>query len=213
VLKAAVKIADEGGVASVTMRRLAEELGAEAMSLYYHVANKDEVLAGMADTVVQEINDVVAEFGLPAEGDGWKKAVRQRILSAREVLLRHKWAPALLETKASASVAVLRYVDDLLGLMRAGGFSYDLGHQALHALGSRAFGFVQELFQPSEGAADQPQGPPPELGEQFPHLVGMLADISHDDPDSTLGWCDAQAEFEFGLDLILDGLDRLRQTA
>lgn len=212
MLKAAIKIADEGGVASVTMRRLAEELGAEAMSLYYHVANKDEVLAGMADTVVQEINDVVAEFGLPAEGDGWKKAVRQRILSAREVLLRHKWAPPLLETRATASVAVLRYVDDLLGLMRAGGFSYDLGHQALHALGSRAFGFVQELFQPGEGAADQPQGPP-ELGEQFPHLVGMLAEIAHDDPDSTLGWCDAQAEFEFGLDLILDGLDRLRQTA
>ena len=212
MLQAAIRIADEGGIRSLTMRRLADEVGAEAMSLYYHVANKDEVLKGIADVVVQEINDVVNQIDLPAKGADWKKAVRHRILSAREVLLRHRWAPNLLETQASASPAMLTYIDGLRGLMRGGGFTYDLGHQALHALGSRAFGFVQELFEPGDGAAEQ-QGLPPEMADHFPHLVGMLAEIAHDDPDSTLGWCDAQAEFEFGLDLILDGLDRLRETA
>jgi AcrR family transcriptional regulator len=212
VLRAAVKIADDGGIRSLTMRRLAEELGAEAMSLYYHVANKDEVLDGIVDAVLQEINEVVAQVDLPATGADWKKAVRQRILSAREVLLRHKWAPNLLETRSTDSPAVLRYFDDLLGLMRAGGFSHDLAHHALHALGSRALGFVQELFDPGDGAGDQ-QEMPPEVAEQFPNLVGMLAEIAHDDPDATLGWCDDQVEFEFGLDLILDGLDRMRERA
>jgi hypothetical protein len=120
---------------------------------------------------------------------------------------------------------VLRYYDGLVGLMRDGGFSYDLTHHALHALGSRALGFSQEPFAPGDGSGGPggPGGPggganvaapPPDaelMAAQFPHLAGMLAEIVHDDPDSTLGWCDDQAEFEFGLDLILDGLDRMRQ--
>ena len=109
--------------------------------------------------------------------------------------------------------------------MRDGGFSYDLIHHALHALGSRALGFSQEPFAPGDGPGgpDSPGGPgggagtaapPPDaeqMAAQFPHLAGMMAEIVHDDPDSTLGWCDDQAEFEFGLDLILDGLDGMRQ--
>jgi hypothetical protein len=90
--------------------------------------------------------------------------------------------------------------------MLAGGFSHDLGHHALHALGSRALGFSQELFDPGPGDGE----PPAEMVAAFPHLTAMLAEVAHDDPDSTLGWCDDQTEFEFGLDLILDGLDRLR---
>jgi hypothetical protein len=123
------------------------------------------------------------------------------------VFLRHRWAPELFETRSSSSAEVLRYLDALVGLMRAGGFSYDLVHHALHALGSRALGFSQELFDPSAGqSADLPV----DVTWQLPNLVGMLSEIAHDDPDSTLGWCDDQAEFEFGLDVILDGLDRLR---
>jgi AcrR family transcriptional regulator len=214
VLRAAVTIADEGGIASLTMRRLAEVLDAEAMSLYYHVANKEEVLDGIVDLVVTEINDVVNQIDLPSQGADWKKAVRQRILSAREVLLRHRWAPSLLETRPNPSLPALQYIDGLLGLMRDGGFSYDLAHQAMHALGSRAFGFVQELFDPGDGSpGDQDTAMLERMADQLPHLVGMLAEIAHDDPDSTLGWCDAQAEFEFGLDIILDGLDRLREPA
>ncbi|MEQ4304737.1 TetR/AcrR family transcriptional regulator [Plantactinospora sp. B6F1] len=214
VLRAAISVADSGGIESLTMRRLAEHLGAEAMSLYYHVANKEDVLDGVVDVIATEINEVVDRIDVPADGADWKKAVRQRILSAREVLLRHRWAPGVFETRTNTSLAVLRYYDALLGLMRAGGFSYDLAHHALHALGSRALGFTQELFDPNGGdGATDPAAGLAEMAGQLPHLVGMLSEIVHDDPDSTLGWCDDQAEFEFGLDLILDGLDRIREGA
>ena len=211
VLNAAVTVADEDGLQAVTMRRLADELGAEAMSLYYHVARKDDVLDGIVDVIAAEINEAVEQAGVPAAAADWKPVMRQRILSARRVLLRHPWAPGLFETRGGASPAVLRYYDNLVGLMRSGGFSNDLAHHALHALGSRAIGFSQELFDPG-GQAGSGGGPPPEdLAAQFPHLAGLMAEIAHDDPDSTLGWCDDQAEFEFGLDLLLDGLDRLRR--
>lgn len=213
VLRAAVKVADERGINALTMRRLAEELGAEAMSLYYHVAKKDDVLDGIVDVVVREINDIVDGLDVSAEGHGWKKAVRGRILSAREVFLRHRWAPAVMETRTTTSPAVLRYYDGLLGLMLRGGLSHDLAHHALHALGSRALGFSQELFDPGSGAADEKAvAEVAKMAEDLPNLVAMLGEIAHDDPDSTLGWCDDQAEFEFGLDLILDGLERLREA-
>lgn len=209
VLRTAVAIADEHGIEALTMRRLAEEVGAEAMSLYYHVANKDDVLDGMVDVVVQEINDVVGKIDV--DGTGWKSAARARILSARAVLLRHPWTPRVIETRVAMSPAVLHYFDGLLGIMRNGGFSYDLAHHALHALGSRALGFTQELFNPGDEPADEESmAVIKNMAGSLPHLVGMLTEIAHDDPDSTLGWCDDQAEFEFGLDLILDGLDRVR---
>jgi AcrR family transcriptional regulator len=213
VLRAAIKVADQSGLESLTMRRLAEELGAEAMSLYYHVTNKENLLDGIADAVVAEINDVVAAIGAPSAGADWKAAVRQRILSARQVLLRHPWAPRVLETRTSTSLAVLLYYDGLLRLMRDGGFSYDLIHHALHALGSRALGFSQEMFDPSTGASTQETTAALDsMAAQIPHLVAMLMEVAHDDPDSTLGWCDDQTEFEFGLDIILDGLDKLREA-
>jgi AcrR family transcriptional regulator len=210
VLHAAVKIADERGIEALTMRRLAEVLGAEAMSLYYHVANKEEVLDGVVDVIIQEINEVVGRIGTPSRGPGWKKAMRERILAAREVLLRHPWAPRVIESRTTALPAVMQYHDALVALMRDGGFSNDLTHHALHALGSRAFGFSQELFV-TGGPVQTPA--PAELeamAAHLPHLAGMLAEVAHDDPGSTLGWCDDQTEFEFGLDLILDGLDRRR---
>jgi len=214
VLRAAVKVADEAGIESLTMRRLAEELGAEAMSLYYHVANKEEVLDGIVDVIAREINDAVDQIDVPSAGADWKKAVRQRILSAREVLLRHPWAPGVFETRTNTSPAVLQYYDALLGLMRDGGFSWDLAHHAMHALGSRALGFTQELFDPNDDAGDDEATAMLErMADQLPSLVGMIMEVAHDDPDSTLGWCDDQTEFEFGLDLILDGLDRIRETA
>jgi AcrR family transcriptional regulator len=218
VLRAAVKLADTGGIESLTMRRLAEEVGAEAMSLYYHVANKEQVLDGIVDVIASEINDIVDRIDLPSKGAGWKAAARRRILSAREVFLRHPWAPRVFESRTSTSPAVLRYHDGLVGLMRNGGFSYDLIHHALHALGSRAVGFSQELFDPGSGAgsaarSDEANEALAALAEQLPHLVGMLKEVAHDDPGSTLGWCDDQTEFEFGLDLILDGLDRMRRRS
>jgi AcrR family transcriptional regulator len=211
VLRAAVNLADESGIESVTMRRLADELGAEAMSLYYHVANKEDVLDGIADAVAREINQAVDQAGEPSDAANWKMAMRRRILAARQVLLRHPWAPGLFETRTTASPAIIRHFDALVGLMRDGGFSFDLAHHALHALGSRALGFSQELFDPGDGPGDATAAPA-DMAGQFPHLAAMLTEIAHDDPASTLGWCDDQTEFEFGLDLILNGLDSLRQT-
>lgn len=213
VLDAAARLADTAGIEALTMRSLAQDLGVEAMSLYHHVANKDEILDGIVGVVVGEIVDAVDDLGSEGEGD-WKAAMRARILTARRVMLRHRWAPAVIETRASMNPAVVLYFEGLLGIMRRGGFSYDLAHHALHALGSRALGFTQELFQPAD---DEDPDVTPDLlaamADSLPHLVGMLAEIAHDDPESTLGWCDDQSEFEFGLDLILDGLDRLRTTA
>lgn len=215
VLTAALALADREGIGSLTMRSLAHELGVEAMSLYYHVANKEEVLDGMVDAVASEINNAVGGIDPPSNETDWKQVVRERILTARKVMLRHPWAPAVLETRTNMSPEVVRYFDSLLGLLRDGGFSYDLAHHALHALGSRALGFTQELFDPDdEGGGDEEANAMLErMADQVPYLIEMMTEISHDDPDTTLGWCDDQTEFEFGLDLILDGLERLRQES
>ncbi|MET0697718.1 MAG: TetR/AcrR family transcriptional regulator C-terminal domain-containing protein, partial [Acidimicrobiia bacterium] len=138
-----------------------------------------------------------------------------RILAAREVLLRHRWASRLIETRTAISPTTMRYFDELLGVLHAGGFSYDLAHHAMHALGSRGLGFTQELFEPEnadEGDEDMTEAMA-EMADQFPHLTGMMMEVAHDDPDSTLGWCDDQFEFEFGLDLILEGLEATRQRS
>ena len=211
VLQAAVALADRDGIEALTMRNLAQELGVEAMSLYYHVANKEAVLDGIVEAVVGEINEAVGTLDSPSPEDDWKTAMRQRILTARQVLLRHKWAPAVMETRTTMSMANVYYYEGILKTFREGGFSYDLAHHAMHALGSRALGFTQELFDPGDAAdEDASEALFAEMAENLPFLSGFMVEIAHDDPDSTLGWCDDQTEFEFGLDLILDGLDRLR---
>lgn len=214
VLRAAITVADQGGIESLTMRKLAEELGVEAMSIYYHVANKEALLDGVVEAIVGEIEEALGGFDVP-RGVDWKTAMRRRILTAREVILRHKWAADVIESRTTVSPTTMRYFDTLLGILRMGGFSYDLAHHAMHALGSRALGFSQELFEPDdEEQADQDATVMLEqMADQLPNLVGMMMEISHDDPDSTIGWCDDKVEFEFALDLILDGLERLREKA
>ena len=213
VLRAAVELADRAGLESLTMRNLAHEVGVEAMSLYYHVANKEAVLDGVVDVIVTELNEVVGSIDRPNPEDDWKSAMRMRILAARDVMLSHPWAPDVIEQRTNMSPAIMLYFEGLLGIFREGGFSYDLAHHAMHALGSKALGFSQELFNPGNEESDQSGEMLEQFAEQLPYLTGMLMEISHDDPDSTLGWCDDQAEFEFSLDLLLDGLDRLRHTA
>ena len=215
VLRAAVDLADREGLDALTMRNVARALGAEAMSLYYHVANKEAVLDGVVDVILDEINEAVGVVDGPPASEDWKASVRARILAAREVLIRHKWASRVIETRTAISPSTMRYFDGLLGLLRAGGFSYDLAHHAMHALGSRGLGFTQELFEPEnadEGDEDLTAAMAA-MADQFPHLTGMLMEVAHDDPDSTLGWCDDQFEFEFGLDLILEGLDAMRHRS
>ena len=207
VLRAAVGLAEEHGITTLSMRKLGQRLGVEAMSLYNHVANKEDVLDGMVDLVVDEIDDAVS--GLDKASGDWKTAMRQRVLAARDVLLRHPWAPGVLETRTNPSPPVLRYFDEMIGLFLDGGFSIDLTHHAMHALGSRALGFTQEMFDDSSEMAPTPSFVQ-QIAVEYPRMAEMVGGISHD-ADTTLGWCDDQYEFEFALDLILDGLERLRE--
>ena len=211
VLQGAVAVADKGGIESLTMRKLADELGVEAMSLYYHVANKEAVLDGVVEALVHEIAESQGGFTVPEKVTDWKTEVRDRILAARVVMLRHPWAPSVFETRTRMSPSVVMYFETLLGIMREGGFSYDLAHRAMHAVGSMSLGFTQELFKPDSAAEEEESTEMFEhMMEKLPYLAGMMMEIAHDDPDTTLGWCDAQREFEFSLDLLLDGLEQKR---
>lgn len=213
VLRAAIELADGEGIDALTMRRLGERLGVEAMSLYNHVANKDDLLTGIVDTIMTEINERVAEVDPPASPDDWKRAMRERILTARRVLLDHPWAPGLIEAHAEMTPMLIAYFDGLLGILRVGGMSWDLAHHGMHALGSRALGFTQELFVPDDDTSDEMTALMIEqMAGTFPHIAGMLREIAHEPGEDSLGWCDDQSEFVFGLDLLLDGLDRMRES-
>jgi len=207
VLGAAVALADDGGVDALSMRKLAQELGVVPMALYKHVSNKDELLDGMVDVVVGEIDP-------PPGGTDWKTTIRQRVLSARSALLRHPWASQVIESRTDPTPTVLEYMDSMVGIFRAGGFSIDLTHHAMHAMGSRLLGFTQELFDDSvdlDPAATAVMVQ--QMAGKYPHIIEMLVAITHDEASVVGQGCDDQFEFEFALDLMLDGLERLRDTA
>ncbi|MFE9206358.1 TetR/AcrR family transcriptional regulator [Micromonospora sp. NPDC007230] len=211
ILRAAVALADGAGIESLSMRNLAQDLGVVPMALYKHVANKDELLDGMIDVVVGEIDPLMP-------GADWKHMVRRRILSARQVLQRHPWAPLAIESRNMATPAILAYLDSMVGTFRAGGFSADLAHHVMHAMGSRILGFSQELFDASRRAGrsgtanpDPPAALPPEVAARFPHLAEIATAASHDNASVVGQGCDDQFEFEFALDLLLDGIERLQR--
>jgi AcrR family transcriptional regulator len=200
VVAAAIELADRDGIESISMRRLAQGLGVEAMSLYTHVRNKEDLLDGMADAVISKIPTSV-------DGVDWKTSLRQMVLAARSVVLRHPWAPRTMETRTTPGLAVLRHFNAVIGVLREGGFSVAQAHHALHILGSRVLGFTQDLFDDSgdlepEAAASLAS----ELGATYPYAAEMALAVTH---GGALGRCDDDVEFEFALDFILDGLDRL----
>ncbi|MFD7404156.1 TetR/AcrR family transcriptional regulator C-terminal domain-containing protein [Streptomyces sp. NPDC059866] len=210
VLDTAVALADEGGVDALSMRKIAQALGVVPMALYKHVANKNELLDGMIDALVGEIDP-------PATDTDWKTAIRRRVLSARRMLLRHPWASGVIEARmkarAAPTPAVMEYLDSMIGIFRAGGFSIDLVHHAMHVMGSRLLGFSQELFQDSsDGEPDPDAMPPEEMAARFPHITELAMAVAHDEESVVGSGCDDQFEFEFALDLTLDGLERLRGT-
>jgi len=212
VLSAAVALVDTDGLQALTMRRLAAELGVEAMSLYHHLPGKNGLLDGLVETVIGEIDVAMGHLPDAAADQDWRVAVRQRCLVAREVMLRHPWAPPLFGSRTTIPAGVYLHYEKILATLIAAGFSYHLAHRALHALGSMALGFVQEPFNPA-AAADGADVEPSEaeltqMANVLPHLIAMVAAESHTDGAPTLGWCDSQAEFEFTLDLLLDGLAR-----
>jgi AcrR family transcriptional regulator len=206
ILGTAMALADEGGVESLSMRKIALELGVVPMALYKHVANKDELLDGLVDVVVGEIDP-------PFPDADWKTTIRERVLSARRALLRHPWASQVIESRTDPTPAVIEYMDSMIGIFRSGGFSIDVTHHAMHAMGSRLLGFSQELFE--DAADDDPEAQAMMLqwmADRYPHITEMVEAISHDDASVVGSGCDDQFEFEFALDLMLEGLDRLRTT-
>jgi AcrR family transcriptional regulator len=208
VLRAAVAVADRAGVEGLSMRKVAQELDVVPMALYRHVSSKDEMLDGMLELVVGEIDP-------PHADTDWKTAMRDRILSARRVLLRHPWASRVIETRSDPGPAMLAYMDSMIGLFRAGGFSMDLTHHAMHTMGSRTFGFSQELY---EDDADVDPAAEAEMWTAmagvYPNIVELATTVLHDDATVVGGrGCDDQFEFEFAVDLILDGLERLRDRS
>jgi AcrR family transcriptional regulator len=207
VLLTAVALADQGGIESLSMRKLAQALDVVPMALYRHVANKDELLNALVDVVIDEIDP-------PLEGADWKTALRARILSARRALLRHPWASRLMESRKTPTPVVLGYMDSMIGMFRTGGFSLDLTHHALHAMGSRMFGFTQELFNDTTDADPAAEAEMwGSMAGTYPYIFEIFSKISHDDASTVGSGCDDQFEFEFALDLMLDGLEKRKHRS
>lgn len=200
IVTAAVELADRDGLDGLSMRRLAQHLGVDAMSIYYHVHDKKALLGAMADAVAAEIPDAPG-------GGSWAERLRALIMGARQVMLRHPWAVRIFTDRTTPTPAVLLHIERVLAVMRAGGCSVDLGHHAIHLFGSRILGFSQDLFDDSPSAGEQ--APPPEWAETMPHIVELATAVTH---DGALSGCDDEAEFAFGLDLLLDGLERRRRA-
>ncbi|TXN30495.1 TetR family transcriptional regulator [Lacisediminihabitans profunda] len=212
VLRAAVSLADEIGIEALSMRRLAQELDVVPMALYKHVQNKEELLDGMVEMIVGEIDP-------PVRDADWKSAVRQRVLSARRALQRHPWARQVVESRTTKTPAVLDYMDSFTGMFLAGGFSVDLTHHVMHAIGGRMWGFTQELFDDTASPQAEPSAEVPaevraamleQMAARYPNIVAIATSMDHDDDSVVSHGCDDQFEFEFALDLLLDGFERLR---
>lgn len=203
VLQAALRLADEGGLEALSMRKLAEELGVKAMSLYNHVTNKDDVIDGIVDRVVSEIE-------VPCPDTDWKTAMRQRALSAHTVLLRHPWSAIALMSRINVGPAMLRYVDATLGCLYEAGFSLEMADHAWNAMDSHIYGYtLQELNFPIEASAysetaDSFMNHIPEAQYPYIHRLSLRV-VSRD--------YDGLHDFEFGLNFILDGLERLLQRS
>lgn len=201
VLKAAIKLADKHDIESLSMRKLAQSLGVEAMSLYNHVANKEDVLDGIVDIVVSEID-------VPSIGDDWRAAMRQRAVSAHSVLLRHPWASMLIVSRINVGPAMLRYVNATIGCLYEAGFSYNLADHAWNAIDSYIYGFtIQELsfpFEPSEYANTAQDYLSLVPSDQYPYLNALAQKVID-------GTHEGVHDFGFGLEFILEGLEKLRE--
>ena len=202
-MHAAIGLADQGGIDSLTMRRLAQELGVEAMSLYYYVASKDDILKGIVDPVISEID-------VPSDGADWKTALRRSAISFHNALSRHPWAAKLIMSGTGVGLARVRYMDAVLGRLREAGFSPQLTHHAYHALDSHIMGstlWAAAYATMPKAQADLAQNflrklPLTEYPDFAEHAQQHIRKTGPKD----------KSEFEFGLDLILDSLERMRDA-
>lgn len=203
VLQAALTLADLGGLESLSMRKLGQALGVEAMALYYHFANKERVLDGIVDLVFREID-------LPAIGANWKSAMRDRAISVRDALLRHRWAIGFMESRTNPGPATLRHHDAVIGCLRAAGFDMAMAAHAYSVLDSYIYGFAMTQMNLPFEALDDITEMAQTMLEPFP--AGEYPNLSDFITEHAMkpGY-DYAHEFEYGLDLILDGLERARE--
>lgn len=203
ILRAAIDMADIDGIESLSMRKLAQVLGVEAMSLYNHVANKEDLLDGIVDIAVGEID-------LPPREADWQEAMRQRATSAHAVLLRHPWASMLIVSRINVGPAMLSYVDATIGCLLEAGFSYEMADRAWNAIDSYIYGFaLQELnfpFDPAEYASAAKEFLPLVPADKYPYLNGLSQEV-------IAGRHDGIQDFEFGLELVLNSLQRLLEES
>lgn len=205
VLEAALAIVDAEGVAALSMRTVAAKLGVEAMSLYRHVQDKGDLLLGVADLVLSEVE-------VPPPGTRWREAMRRRALSAREVFLRHPSSALVVESCATMTPSRLRYSDAIMGLLMADGFDATLAYRAFLLLDSYVYGFtMQELSWPRPTGPQLVPAQVPVSPEQFPHFAKVLSSVMS--KVGARGLVQSYAdEFRFGLELVLDALERQRAS-
>jgi AcrR family transcriptional regulator len=202
ILRAAIKLADRQGLEALSMRKLATTLKVEAMSLYNHVANKDELLDGM-------VNEIIGEIALPERGGDWRGAMRARAVSALAVMTAHPWAPMLVVSRISVGPNMLRYIDATLGVLREAGFSWEETDRAWNTIDNYIYGFAlqQQNFpvNPDDYASAAASFLPMLPADRYPFMHEMSAKIADRSLDGT-------HDFAFGLDVILDGLERVRRA-
>ena len=205
VLRTALELADQGGLESLSMRKLGQALGVEAMALYYHFANKERVLDGIVDLVFAEIE-------LPEIGADWKTAMRRRAIALRDALLRHRWAVGLMESRTNPGPANLRHHDAVIGCLRAAGFDMAMVATAYSLLDSYIYGFaLTKMNLPFEDTSDIVELSESMLAPFPPGEYQNLADFITE--HAMKPGYDYGDEFEYGLDVILDGLERVREPS
>ena len=199
VLDAAIRMADDAGIDSLSMRKLAQSLGVQAMSLYNHVSNKEEVLDGMVEIVAAKIN-------VPTIGADWKEAMRMRAISHHQMLLEHPWATMLLVSRINVGPVMLRYVDTTIGCLLTAGFSHEMADRAWNAMDSHIYGFTLQAlnfpFEPSDYAEAAEDYLPQIPEDEYPYLNALSQQVISGAHDGVQDFC-------FGLDLILDSLEKL----
>jgi AcrR family transcriptional regulator len=204
VLESAVALADAEGIDAVSMRALASRLGVVPMAMYKHVADKQDLTSGMIDVVV-------SSYALVADRGGWAESVRGRVFAARASLAQHPWLRQAIEAAKAPTPAVLAHMNAIAGSFVDGGFTYDLTHHAMHALGHRIWGFNPEAFATTPSRVDEPVDDAQAglMAAQFPHIAAVAQAAASSNPS---GRCDEDDEFAFTLDLLLDGFERLRRA-
>lgn len=204
ILKAALALVDKEGIESLSMRNLASKLSVEAMSLYKHVANKDAVLDGLVEIILREME-------IPPVGTPWREAMRRRAWSVRHTILRHPWASVLIESRMAPGEARLRYADTVLSILNNAGFSPDVQYRAFQMLDSYVYGYVlQEVNWPTKESERKMvvAGLKEFLKDgRFPNLLTVVQQATW--LNVAPGAKPYDADFEFGLELILDGIERL----